>query len=232
MALEQLDDDLWTVTHPLRFLGLEIGTRMTIVRIGDDLLLHSPVPLDDALRGQVESLGRVRWVVGPNKFHHMFIGPWVQAGGEAWGVAGLHDKRSDVTFAGTVTEDAPWTEAVPTHVLEGIPFTGEAVFLHAATRTLIVTDLAFNIQPDAPWLTRVGMRLAGGYPGVCCSLLEKLVVKRAVMGPELARVLTWDFDRVVLAHGAVIETDGRERLREAYHWLDMRALPAGSAPDA
>ena len=228
MPLEQLDDDLWAVTHPLRFLGLELGTRMTVVRIGEDLLLHSPVPADDALRDEIESLGRVRWVVGPNKFHHMYLAPWVEVGAEAWGVAGLDKKRDDVTFAGTVTGDAPWTEALPTLVLEGIPFTGEAVFHHPASRTLIVTDLAFNIQPDAPWITRVGMRLAGAYPGVCCSLLEKLVVKRDVMRPELERVLSWDFERVILSHGAVVETDGRDRLREAYRWLGIdSALPAG-----
>ena len=221
MRLSQLDDDLWVVGAPLRFLGLELGTRMTVVRIGEDLLLHSPVPPDDALRGELEALGRVRWVIGPNKFHHLYLAPWVEAGGEAWGVAGLRNKRTDLTFAGTVTADAPWTDALPTRVLEGIPFTGEAVFLHPASRTLIVTDLAFNIQPDAPWLTRAGMRLAGGYPGVCCSLLEKLVVDRDVMRPELSRVLSWDFDRVILSHGAVVETDGRERLREAYRWLGV-----------
>lgn len=230
MRLSQLDDDLWVVGHPLRFAGLELGTRMTVVRIGEDLLLHSPVPPDDELRGQLEGLGRVRWVIGPNKFHHMFIAPWVEGGGEAWGVPGLKKKRADLAFAGTVSADAPWTDALPTLVLEGIPFTDEAVFLHTASRTLIVTDLAFNIQPDAPWLTRVGMRLAGGYPGVCCTLLEKLVVERDVMRPELSRVLTWDFDRVILSHGAVVETDGRDRLREAYRWLgvDAGALASGA----
>jgi hypothetical protein len=30
---------------------------------------------------------------------------------------------------------------------------------------------------------------------------------------------TWDIDKIVLAHGALVERDGRDVLREAYAWL-------------
>jgi hypothetical protein len=33
------------------------------------------------------------------------------------------------------------------------------------------------------------------------------------------RILRWDFDRILLAHGAPVERDGREVMREAYRWL-------------
>ena len=33
------------------------------------------------------------------------------------------------------------------------------------------------------------------------------------------RVLTWDFDRVIMAHGEVLESGGREAMRTAFAWL-------------
>ena len=42
--MQQLHSDLWIADAPLRFLGLEVGARMTIVRLpGRKLLLHSPI---------------------------------------------------------------------------------------------------------------------------------------------------------------------------------------------
>ena len=33
------------------------------------------------------------------------------------------------------------------------------------------------------------------------------------------RVLQWDFDRVVPCHGQVLESGGREALRDGFSWL-------------
>jgi hypothetical protein len=33
------------------------------------------------------------------------------------------------------------------------------------------------------------------------------------------RMLVWDFDRIVLAHGDVVERGGREALHDAFAWL-------------
>lgn len=219
--LEQLHDDLWVLERPQRFFGLEVGTRMTVVRIGGDLLLHSPVAADDALRRELEALGRIRWVVGPNRFHHLYLGAWTALGAEAWGVSCLHRKRADLSFAGTVGQDAPWSEALPVVVLDSIPLTGEAVFFHPPSRTVVVSDLLFHLRPTAPLLTKAALVVGGGYPGVCCTVIERMAMKRALAREELSRILGWDFERVVLAHGAVVEDQGRERLRHAYRWLGV-----------
>jgi hypothetical protein len=50
--------------------------------------------------------------------------------------------------------------------------------------------------------------------------LERLLVRdRAAARRSLERILAWDFERVVVAHGAVLESGGREALRAAYTWL-------------
>ena len=43
--LDRLAEDLWVEARPLRFFGVEMGTRMTVVRLADGgLWVHSPVP--------------------------------------------------------------------------------------------------------------------------------------------------------------------------------------------
>jgi hypothetical protein len=72
----------------------DIGCRMTIVRIGADLLLHSPIPLDAATRSAVDGIGRVRWIAGPNRV----LGDYVRAHPEALlcGAPSLAEKRRDL----------------------------------------------------------------------------------------------------------------------------------------
>ena len=36
---------------------------------------------------------------------------------------------------------------------------------------------------------------------------------------SLERVLSWDFDRILLAHGQVVETGGKAVFRDAYSFL-------------
>ena len=62
---------------PLRFLGLEVGARMTIVRLsGSKLLLHSPIEETPELVREVRALGTVAHIIAPNRLHHLFVGEW------------------------------------------------------------------------------------------------------------------------------------------------------------
>ena len=68
-ALISLAADLWVADRPfklpLRF-G-DIGCRMTVIRLADGgLFLHSPVPLDAALRAALDQIGPVRCAKSEN----------------------------------------------------------------------------------------------------------------------------------------------------------------------
>ena len=123
--------------------------------------------------------------------------------------------------AGGVIEDGvqPFGEAVRAHALTGFPFTNEVVLLHRPSRTLVVSDLVFNVPPTAPWATRAAMTCLAGYPGCRTTLVERLGMRRAATRADLAEILSWDFDRLVMAHGDVIEAGGKAALRAAFHWL-------------
>ncbi|HEX5067892.1 MAG TPA: DUF4336 domain-containing protein, partial [Myxococcota bacterium] len=75
LPLRQLAPDLWVADRPQSFYGLVVGTRMTVIRLDDgSLLLHSAVKLDPELRKELDALGPVRYVVAPNRVHHLYAG--------------------------------------------------------------------------------------------------------------------------------------------------------------
>jgi hypothetical protein len=226
VTLVALAPDLWVAARPFRVLGfLDIGTRMTVIRLPDGgLLLHSPVEADAATRAAVEALGPVRWIAAPNRFHHLFAGAWRAAHPEArlLGAPGLDAKRRDLAFDG-VLGDAPnpaWGGAIDTLLLQGAPFTNEVAFLHRSTRTLLLTDFAFHPTPASNRGLRIWTTLTTVPDGFGPNAVARLTIRdRKAFRASIDRMLGWDFERVVVTHGEVLEAGGREALRRAYEWL-------------
>jgi hypothetical protein len=203
--------------RPQRFCGLEVGARMTVLTLGDGLLVHSPLALPAE---QLEPLGPVRHVLAPNLLHHLHVGPWLDRGATSWCPAGLPDKRPDLAFDHVLTEPGePFGPEVLALPLRSFAMTNEVVLLHRPSRTLVTTDLLFHFGADAPWLTRAAMWALGGYPGPATTLVERVGMRRAVAREELASLLDLDFDRLVMAHGEIIETGGKDALARAFRWL-------------
>lgn len=223
--LHKLDENLWVVERRQRFYGLEVGCRMTVMRLeGGRLFLHSPVMLDLQLRRELDGLGAVRYAVAPNRFHHLYAGEVAKLYPEArlWVAAGVERKRPELDIAGVLTDDAPaeWKGEIDQLCFRGRPFENEVVFLHRPSRTLVLCDLAFNFGPAAPVVTRFLLTLVGGYGGFRTTRLDPLLIRdRPAARRSLEHILAWDFDRVVVAHGNVLESGGRELLRAAYSWL-------------
>lgn len=224
--LRALADGLWVAERPLRVLPfLDIGTRMSVVRGPDGgLVLHSPVEADAPTRAAIDALGPVRAVVCPNKVHHLFAGGWKAAYPEArlLGAPGLAAKRPDLPFDGELGDlpDPSLAGALACHPVRGIPYMNEVAFLHAASRTLLLTDLAFRpTAASSPGLRRWTWisRVRGGFgPN---AVVRILIRDRAALRASIDHLLAWDFDRVTVTHGEVLESGGREALRRAWAWL-------------
>jgi hypothetical protein len=217
--MRELAAGVHVLERPQRFFGLEVGTRMTVLALSGGLLVHSPVELDPS---SLSPLGQPRWVLAPNLLHHLYVGPWMEAGLEGWAAPGLPEKRPELRFAGVIEPGAsPFGDEVLLVPLTCFPFSNEVVVLHRPSRTLVLTDLVFNFAPTAPLATRIAMSCACAYPGCRASLLERALMRREVARRELRALLELDFDRVVLAHGEVIETGGKAALAGAYTWLGL-----------
>jgi hypothetical protein len=224
--MKSIASELWVVETPLRFRGIEVGRRMTVVRLASGALwVHSPAPLRPELRWALAEVGDVRFVVPASSMHgHLFMEQYRDAypGVELFSAPGLERKRKDLTFDGTL-EDGPdprWREVLDQVPVLGHRFVTEIVFLHRPTGTPIVGDLVFAIGESAPVAMRALARAARRYRRIRPTPMFRFGVRdKAAARRSLDRILAWDFDRIVLGHGELVETGGRNALRSAYAWL-------------
>lgn len=216
-------DDVWTDTRKAKFWGVECGSRMTIVRLADGgLFVHSPVALDAETRQAVDALGEVRAIVAPSIFHHLHVGAWMAAYPKALVAAcpGLEWKRTDLAFScvlGDVAHEL-WGKD-----LEQIYFSArrenEVVFYHHRSRTFICADSLLNLSTHTSPTTRFVARVMGNHaPGV--GHLERVMIRdRKLARRQMDRILEWEIDGAILAHGESLPHGGHEALRYAYAWL-------------
>ncbi|MCH9681611.1 MAG: DUF4336 domain-containing protein [Deltaproteobacteria bacterium] len=224
MTLEQHDDDLWTKRADLSFLGLHVGTRMTVVRLpSGGLWVHSPIAVTPQLHDELRELGPVAHVVAPNLYHHLYAGPMV----EAFEDARLHARPKLRTKCKQLRIDADLTEESTDQfegVLDAVHIAGtmldEVVFVHRPSRTLISADLIENFETSSHFFTRQYLRVGGihGKPGVS-RLLRPMIRKRGRTREAIDRLMTLDFDRIVVSHGDIMEGAGPDAVRDAYAWM-------------
>jgi hypothetical protein len=223
--LSALAPDLWVATRPQRFFGLEVGARMSVIRLHDgSLLLHSPLRLDDGLRAELDALGPVRFAIAPNRVHHLYAGKVARHYPDVrlWVGPGVPEKRPDLAFEAVLGDEAPpeWRGQLDQVFFAGRPYENEVVFFHRESRTLILCDLAFNFSARFPWPTRVVARVLGNHEHFGPSRFDPWLIRdRAAARASLEKILRWDFDRVIVAHGEVLETGGHAALAEGYAWL-------------
>jgi len=236
MPLSAIAPNLWVAAQPLRFLGLEVGSRMTVVRLpSQELVLISPIELDGGDCQALDQLGIVRHIIAPNRFHHLSIGStqalYPQA--KVWGVVGLADKRPDLKLDALLTQIGNFEG-----VLDYLPFQGfatilpsglqlarETVFCHRPSGTLILADIAFNFDQYNSLITRFAAQMIGSYKTLRPSRLEKWGSRdKGSVEASVRQVLAWEFDRVIPGHGSIVEAGGKARFKAGYEWFLDKAL--------
>jgi len=235
--LQRIADGLWGYETDIKMPAGRLPSRATIMRLADGrLVLHSPLAIDDATAKEIDALGEVGFVIAPSCVHWLFLAAAKERYPKARVLAspGLKKKLGDLAFeplpeAGRVDG----MDGIRALYIRGVPYMGEHVFLHEPSRSLVVTDLLFNVHACPSFGMRIFFRLFGTWKRTAQSRLWRLLVKdRAAAAKSAAEVLSWDFERVVVAHGDVVEDDARERTRRALTWMlggAPKLLGAGSA---
>ncbi len=230
-TLKRVADEVWIVDGPLIEFGMPwpkmpFPTRMTVIRLGaDQLFIHSPTRLTPGLKAAVEAIGRPRWIIGPNRIHYWWIPEWHEAFGHAdVFLAPRIREQGRIDFAAADLDRAsgyPWDADIATLPVAG-RFMTEVVFFHRASRTLVLTDLIENFEPDKlharwmRWLTRLGgVRDPDGQ----MPRDMRLTYPRAQLEAAVEQMIAWDPERIILAHGRWYPADGAAQLRRAFRWL-------------
>ncbi len=222
-------DGLWYQERTLRVPpGARIPARMVIAPLCDrSLFVWSPLPLTPGLRDGLDQLGAVRFVVAPNTYHYLFLADFVAAypRAELWGAPGVGKKCAELRLAGELERDrvGGWSKELDQQVIGPIGGYCEVAFLHRASGTLLLADLGFHLL-DLP---RRWDRLFWGVVADASGRFGPSRIMRSILrrDPELVRaslrrIAAWNFYRILVAHGAPIESGGHEAFLEAYAaWL-------------
>ena len=89
--LREISSGLWCAEASGRAYGVELGERMTVVRLdGGELFLHGAIPLSSTLRRELDALGTVRHLCVPNLRCFDHLPQWIDAypSAERWAPPG------------------------------------------------------------------------------------------------------------------------------------------------
>lgn len=217
------ESNLWTVEGRLFDGGAR--RRMSIIRLSDGrLLIHSAVPLDEPSMKEIEAWGPIAFIVPPNAFHDMDVGPYSRRYPDAKVLCDPKIQKKIAKRArvdGTLS-DLPTGLGVRVEPSAGTKNDEPCFIVESEGRTsLIFTDAMFNV-PHFGGFVGFMMRVLGSTGGPRVTRVFKLAaMKDKVAYREHLEKLTSvpNLARLVVAHGAVVENDIPGFMREV-----MRSL--------
>ena len=96
-----------------------------------------------------------------------------------------------------------------------MPKINETVFLHQASKTLIVTDLVFNISETQGWSKFVWNVYGINHKFKVSPLFKFSIKNKKKFKESIQELLQWDFDNVILSHGNIILGNGKQLIENA-----------------
>ncbi|HWA61218.1 MAG TPA: DUF4336 domain-containing protein [Caulobacteraceae bacterium] len=217
---------IWLCAYPVRLAGMRFEARMTVIRLASGaLMLHSPCPIGPAMAEEISALGPVAHIIVPGNFHQLYAAKAQAAFPQAktWICPGSELRRRGLKYDHVLGDVAPadWAEEIDQVLVQGGRIMSEVAMFHRASRTLLLVDLIENFTDATP---RVGGAL---------KLLFKYVLHmwnnpgpapeyrmgwrdRPAAAKSLRRILAWDFQRIVLSHGDLIEDSAHEVAEKAW----------------
>ena len=216
---QPLAENLWLLAYPLKMLGADLRRNVTLVRLrSGKIVIHSTAPFTPEDVAAIRALGEPGWLLDGILRHDTFA----KEGREAFpGIPYLAPAGfSEVVGFPTeriVPAPVEWDGELLALEIQGAPEARDTALLHVPSRTLILTELIFNFGDEQPLWTELLLRVAVGgehHPGM--SRPFKAGVKNeAAFKASVGNILKWEFDRVIVGHGDVIEFDGKAKLRVA-----------------
>jgi hypothetical protein len=236
-VFEQVDEGLWVVEgKTVSFYGFPYPTRAAIARLSNgDLWVWSPIELTPNLRQRVDAIGPVGHLVSPNKLHHLYLQDWKAAFPDArlWGPQSTVRKRPDLDFHGVLGDRPPveWLPDIDQAWFRGSFAMDEIVFCHRPSATAIVADLiqifsAEFLRKQWGWWSFLA-RLSGLTENRASAPLDLRLsfIDRAPAREARDKVLRWNCQRIIVAHGEWVRSNGNARLAESFSWLGASDKP-------
>ncbi|MDH4001536.1 MAG: DUF4336 domain-containing protein [Xanthomonadales bacterium] len=228
LMLQEFGQSLYFADGPtVSFYGFPYPTRMAVIRLTDgSAWVWSPVALNDELADSVESVGPVRFIVSPNKIHHLFLSEWSRRWPEArlYAPPGLAKRKPELKFDDELRDEADpaWATDIDQVIFHGSVAMEEVVFFHRQSRCAIVCDL-IQRHPEVNmtgWKGRL-MRMDSlvGEQGSTPREWRASFLKRGAARVAREKLLSWNPERLLIAHGDCAQTGASEIITDALSWI-------------
>ena len=226
--LQEFGQSLYIAEGPtVSFYGFPYPTRMAVVSLSDgNAWVWSPVALSDDLVDSVESVGPVRFIVSPNKIHHLFLSEWASRWPDAklYAPPGLVKKKPELKFDAELgdTADPAWATDIDQVIFHGSVAMKEVVFFHRQSRCAIVCDLIqrhneADMTGWKGWLMRLDS-LVGEHGSTPREWRASFVDRRAARSAR-EKLLSWQPERLLIAHGECAQTRASEIISDSLSWI-------------
>lgn len=230
VGLEPLGEGLFVVNGPVvRDMGIPFTTRMSVVRLSSgEVWVSSPVAVPFEVLADIRKLGPVRYLVSATPRHFWRLGLWHRLfpDAELWSsaITPVTLKRGSLPLTGILGEQMlpQWGPDLAQVLIRGSGWLNEVAFFHAPSRTLIVEDIIQIHRPRPGRPVRNALIKLGGVaaPGGGVARDIRLTFRdRDAARASVEKILHWDFDKVVIAHGPVVTSGARETVENAFAWL-------------
>jgi hypothetical protein len=216
--VEYVKGQIWILKYPVRFGGMDLFGRMTIIKLDNgDLIIHDPCVINDHLKHEIDKTGKVKYIIAPGSYHHLFVTDFQQKfpDAETFLCPGLERKRPDIKFEWILGNmpDPRWGDVLDQVVIQGTKYIWEVAFFHRPSKTLILVDLLENIGDDFKHPTSLILRFwwkvvfkmwnhPKAAPEYQMGWGKKDIVKKG-----LRKIIGWNAERIILAHGELIENN-------------------------
>lgn len=213
-------DTIWIKEYPIHYAGVDFNSRMTVVRLKNGgLFIHSPCEIDKAIKIALDRIGKVEFIVAPGSYHYLYVESAQRAFPDAdtFICPGVERKRPEMEFDWFLSDrpDKRWECDFEQVLVRGNRLIWEVAFFHKHTRTLILVDLIENITDDTKgvdWALKLWWKLVfhmWNNPKPAPEYQMGWKDKYAASA-SLKRILHWDFERIIISHGDIIEKNARE----------------------
>lgn len=209
------------------FYGFPYPTRMAVARLSDgSAWVWSPVALTDDLIDFMNTFESVRHIVSPNKIHHIFLAEWQEQWPEArmYAPPGLAKRKPDLRFDAELGDDPDpaWADDVDQVIFRGSLAMEEVVFFHRESRTAIVCDLIQRHPEETVtgWKGKL-MRADSlvGEHGSTPREWRASFLRRGKTRAARDKVLSWNPERLIIAHGDCAQSGAKEIIDKALSWI-------------
>ena len=199
---------------------------MTVIRLASgQLMLHSPCKITAVIAEEISALGPVAHIVAPGNFHHLYAATAQAAFPRAktWICPGIESRNPGLKYDGELGDVAPadWVDEIDQVLVRGTGIMREVAMFHRASRTLILVDLIENFTDATPntggalklWFKYVFRMWDNPRPAPEYRMGWS---DRKAAATSLRRILAWDFQRIVLSHGDLIDRNAGEVAAKAW----------------